>query len=66
MIDLTRITSSEANKIECALIMLEKEIIEKEKAFAEAASWDILPEKSQNVMKSNAQWWKEIHELIFN
>ena len=65
MIDLTKITSSEANKIECALIMLEKEILANAKAYEETASWDILSEKSQNVMKSNAQWWREVHQLIF-
>ena len=65
MIDLTKITSDEANKIECALLCLEKEIIDKAKAFEDASSWEDLPEKSRNVMKSNSEWWREVHALLF-
>lgn len=65
MIDLTKITLDEANKIECALICLEKEIIDKAKAFEEASTWEDFPEKSRKVMKSNGEWWREVHELLF-
>ena len=65
MIDLTRITLDEANKIECALICLEKEIIDKAEAFEEASTWESLPEKNRNVMKSNGEWWREVHALLF-
>lgn len=65
MIDLTKITLDEANKIECALLCLEKEIIDKSKAFEEASKWEDLPEKNRNVMKSNAEWWREVHALLF-
>ena len=66
MLDLTKITPNEANKIECALLCLEKEITDKAKAFEEASTWEDLPEKSRNVMKSNAEWWREVHALIFD
>ena len=66
MIDLTKITTDEANKIECALLCLEKEIIDKAEAFENASTWEDLPEKSRNVMRSNAEWWREVHALLFD
>lgn len=65
MIDLTKITPDEANKIECALLCLEKEIIDKAEAFEKASTWEDLPEKSRKVMKSNGEWWREVHALLF-
>ena len=65
MIDLTKITPDEANKIEFGLLMLEKEIIDKTKDFEEASNWEDLPEKSRNVIKSNGEWWREFHALLF-
>jgi hypothetical protein len=65
MIDLTKITPDEANKIECALLCLEKEIIGNAEAYEDASTWEDLPEKSRNVMKSNGEWWREIHALLF-
>ena len=65
MIDLTKITPDEANKIECALLCLEKEIIDNAKAFEDASTWEDLSEKSRNVMKSNGEWWREVHALLF-
>ena len=65
MIDLTKITPDEANKIECALLCLEKEMIDKAQAFEDASTWEDLSEKSRNVMKSNAEWWREVHALLF-
>ena len=65
MIDLTKITPDEANKIECALLCLEKNITKAAEAYEEASSWEDLPEKSRNVMKSNAEWWREVHALLF-
>ena len=65
MLDLTRITPDEANKIECALLCLEKEITDKAEVFEEASTWEDLPQKSRNVMKSNAEWWREVHALLF-
>ena len=65
MIDLTKITREEANKIECALLCLEKEMIDKAQAFENASTWEDLSEKSRILMKSNAEWWSEVHTLLF-
>lgn len=65
MIDLMKITPEEANKIECALLYLKKNILDKAKAYEDASTWEDLPEKSRNVMKSNAEWWQEVHTLLF-
>ena len=65
MIDLTKITPDEANKIECALIMLEKEFIDTAEAFENASTWEELSENKRIVMKSNGKWWREVHALLF-
>ncbi len=65
MIDLTKITLDEANKIECALLLLEKEIVDKAKAFQDFSTQEDLPEETRKVMKSNAEWWREVHALIY-
>ena len=65
MIDLTRITPDEANKIECALISLEKEIIDIAETFEDASTWEDFSEDTRNVMKSNGEWWREVHALLF-
>ena len=65
MIDLTKITTDEANKIEVALLCLKKEIIGKAEDFENASTREDLSEKSRNVMKSNAEWWREVHALLF-
>ena len=66
MINLTKITPEQANKIECALISLEQDFIDKAKAFEEASTWEDLSEKTRNTLKSNAEWWRETHALIYN
>ena len=45
--------------------MLEKEIVEKAEAFENASTWEDLSQKSRNVMKSNGEWWREFHTLLF-
>ena len=65
MIDLTNITLDEANKIERLLIYFEKEILDNAKSFEEASTWEDLSKETRNIMKSSAEWWKEIHTLIY-
>ena len=65
MIDLTSITLEQANKIECALIMLEDDIkkqIDGNKALANDME---LSEGTRNNLKGTAQWWEEVHKLIY-
>lgn len=65
MIDLTRITPEQANRIECALMMLEgavKEQIDGNQALADDPS---LPQTTRNNLMGTAQWWKELHALIY-
>lgn len=65
MIDLTKITLEEAVKIECALALLEKEIIAKAEACESASLWEDLDEESRLLFKSNGEWWREVHKLLF-
>lgn len=65
MIDLTKITPEQANRIECALLMLESSVkneIAGNQALADDSS---LPMATRNNLKSNAQWWEEVHTLIY-
>ena len=65
MIDLTKITPEQANRIECALMMLEgavKEQITGNQALADDPS---LPQTARNNLMGTAQWWKEVHTLIY-
>ena len=65
MIDLTKITPDEANKIEIALLCLEREIIARIEASESASLMDGLDEETRLMIKSNTEWWREVHELLF-
>lgn len=65
MIDLTKITPEQANKIECALIQMEDNVKEKINAYTSFADDDTLSEKTRATMKCNAEWWKAVHALIY-
>ena len=66
MIDLTNITLEQANKIECALIMLETDIDEKITAYEKIALDEDFTNETRKTMTSNAEWWKEVKALIYN
>ena len=65
MIDLTKITPDEANKIECALNMLEERIFEIAQNFEELSKCVDLPINTRKTLKSNSEWWYEVYALIF-
>ena len=65
MIDLTKITAEQANRIECALLILEHDVREQIEAHRFLANdSDLLP-STRKTMASNAKWWEEVHELIY-
>lgn len=64
MIDLTKITPEQANKIECALLMMDSHIKEIIHTYETAATWSDLSEKARQTMKSNAEWWKDLYQLL--
>lgn len=66
MINLKKLTDDEANKIECALLMLSHEIEETIAAYEKAATYPELTETARKTMASNAQWWREVYELLYN
>ena len=65
MIDLTKITPDEANKIECALIQLQKRIFEISQDFDELSKCEDLPKGTRDILKSNSEWWREVYALLF-
>ena len=64
MIDLTKITPEQANKIECALLMMDSHIKETISAYESAATYPELSEQARQTMKSNAEWWKDLYQLL--
>lgn len=65
MIDLTTITAEQANKIECALLALESAINAEIDGNQKLAADESLPMSTRTNLESNAQWWKEVHTLIY-
>lgn len=65
MIDLTKITPEQANKIECALVIIEDTFKEEIKFWGQLACDDGLSERARRNSKANAEWWTEVHKLIY-
>ena len=65
MIDLTKITAEQANKIECALLQMEKHCIENMRSWGTLATDTNFSADARANFASNAQWWREVHELIY-
>lgn len=64
MIDLTKITTEEANKLEMALISLTGDIEGKIKAYESVSEDKDFSKETRRKMKSNAEWWREVLHLI--
>lgn len=65
MIDLTKITPEQANRIECALLALESTVKENITGNEALANDEDLPMTTRNTLKHNAEWWKAVHALIY-
>lgn len=65
MIDLTRITPDQANKIECALIILESSIKNQITGNYELARDESLTDRARKNFRGTAEWWEEVHRLIY-
>lgn len=65
MIDLTKITPEQANKIEMALVLLENNVVANIEATVKLGKCEELSEKTRAIMTSNAEWWDEAYALIY-
>lgn len=65
MLDLTKITPEQANKIECALIMLESSVIEKIEGYELLIKDETYSASTLELMKSNMEWWREVYQLLY-
>ena len=66
MKDLMKLTSDEANKLECALLMLHDTIHEYIGLYAKMAQDMDLKEKTRAVMQSNSEWWQEVYTMLYD
>ena len=65
MIDLTNLTTEQANKIECVLLALEHEVKENIDGYKELLDEDF-PEKVRTTLRNTLAWWQDAHDLIYN
>lgn len=65
MIDLLKITPEQANKIECALLSLHKEVEDTIDTFNVLSEGKDLSEDIRKRMRSNRDWWQEVYDLIY-
>ena len=66
MKDLTKLTFEEANKLECALLMLEKEVRQCIDIYMSVSEDPTFTEKTRNTMRSNAEWWQEVYTMLYD
>lgn len=64
MIDLTKLTSEQANKLEMALLQLTPNIEDKIHCYDRLGEDPDFSPKTRLTMKSNADWWREVLQLI--
>ena len=66
MKDLTKLTPEEANKIECLLLTLEKDVKEHIEANERLSKdYPSLTEELRKTFASNCEWFKECYLLIY-
>ena len=65
MIDLTTLTPEQANKLECYLVMIEDDLKKTIDAHESIAKDLALSPKSRQTLASNAEWYKEVYQLIY-
>ena len=65
MIDLTKITPEQANKIECALLQLHTDVKKFIECYDELSKDEDLSAQTRATSKSNCEWWKAVYELIY-
>ena len=65
MIDLTRISPEQANRIECALIMLEGDVKDNIETYYKLTNRPDLEEDTILTLVENAKWWEGVYKLIY-
>jgi len=65
MIDLTRITPDEANKIEVALLQLHNDVQKTIKCYDAIANDTEFSAETRKTMANNRDWWQEVYDLIY-
>ena len=65
MLDLTKITPEQANKIKGALILLESAVKEKIDGYELLIKSGRYSPETVELMKFNIEWWREVYTLLY-
>lgn len=65
MIDLTKITPEQANKIECALLQLHSDVENFIKCYDALSKDEEMSASTRANSKANCEWWKAVYALIY-
>lgn len=65
VIDCTKLTTEQANKIEMVLLSLQSRVYDQIIAYEKLAADTSLSQDVRNTMQSNAKWWFETYDFLF-
>lgn len=65
MIDLTKLTLEQANKLEMYLITCEEDIVDSINTYERLSEDTDYTESIRAKFRSNSEWYKELYQLIF-
>ena len=65
VIDCTKLTVEQANKIEMVLLSLQSRVFDQIIAYEKLSADTSLTEEVRKTMYSNMQWWLEVYQFIY-
>lgn len=65
MIDLTKLTPEQANKLEMYLITCEEDLVDSINTYERLSAMTDYSESIRAKFRSNANWYRELYQLIF-
>ena len=65
VIDCTKLTVEQANKLEMVLLSLQSRVYDQIIAYEKLSADTSLTEEVRKTMYSNMQWWLEAYQLIY-
>lgn len=65
VIDCTKLTVEQANKVEITLLYLQSHIYDQVIAYEKLAADTSLSQEVRNTMQNNAEWWLNTYDFLF-
>lgn len=65
VIDCTKLTVEQANKIEMVLLSLQSRVYDQIIAYEKLAADTSLSQEVRDTMQNNAEWWLKTYDLLF-